>query len=625
VLWFLVIAFLDDSIEDIATPRELFSLKNRSESDIPIAFKTKLMSVPIFRRTDSNGLSPTFAWDTGSITNILQRIFKDAGFFERFTLYAIRRAVHNGLADSKCSRTASLRSHSKSPLGAVSVSRRKQVMGHKGKEDTTYKRYYESRKFTVDVGNIYRGEEQRHDRTKVLNMRMSRVSHAGRVEVSQELQDKTEMEDETFQRLKERQNFLKDVASKDKDDPRRAELKKIRGDLRNRRRLLERVTKKNLQDDMVKNRGKEFIRSQLRSQAPEDPLGASCRDDVAHRLHLAEVLYPAAETPSSPLLAIERLLAHCSDDHSKSPPWSREESALLLDLAQDSSLTWVDIAKSFVDRTPVSVRKRHGLLAAADASIDVCFRKPPWSREELALLSDLAQDSSLSWVDIAKSFAGRTPASVRRRLIRLTASSKADTQVGNDKASTPSKSKADTQVGNGRKRLGRLEASSKKAGTQVGNDKASTSNKSKTKFPWTVEQLGLLEELVEDSSLSWVDVGKYFTDQTSQDVQLRYKQLMGNSKRKRPLDEEMSSSKRSFKDWHLSSDEDSSEYGAMQSPIVISSDEEESSERSWSEIPPDGVLSEARLRELSAECPAIIIAEEKVNPTTGKVDWVYII
>jgi hypothetical protein len=601
----LVIAFLDDAIEDIATPKELFSLKNRSESDIPIAFKTRLMSVPIFRRTDSNGLSPTFAWDTGSITNILQRIFKDAGFFERFTLYAIRRAVHNGLADSKCSRASSLRSHSKSPLGAVPVSRRKQVMGHKGKEDTTYKRYYESRKFTVDVGNIYRGEEQRHDRTKVLNMRMSRVSHAGRVEVSQELQDKTEMEDETFQRLKERQNFLKDVASKDKDDPRRVELKKISGDLRNRRRLLERVTKKNLQDDMVKNRGKEFIRSQLRSQAPEDPLGTSCRNDVAHRLHLAEVLYPAAETPSSPLLAIERLLAHCSDDHSKSPPWSREESTLLLDLAQDSSLTWVDIAKSFVDQTPVSVRKRHGLLAAADGGIDVYFRKPPWSPEELALLSGLAQDPSLTWVDIAKSFADRTPASVRRRLIRLTASSKADTQVGNDKASTSSKPKAETQIG---------------------NDKASTSNKSKTKFPWTVEQLGLLEELVEDSSLSWVDVGKYFTDQTSQDVQLRYKQLMGNSKRKRPLDEEMSSSKRSFKDWHLSSnEEDSSEYGAMQSPIVISSDEEESSERSWSEIPPDGTLSEARLRELSAECPAIIIAEEQVNPTTGKVDWVYIV
>ena len=83
----------------------------------------------------------------------------------------------------------------------------------------------------------------------------------------------------------------------------------------------------------------------------------------------------------------------------------------------------------------------------------------------------------------------------------------------------------------------------------------------------------------------------------------------------------MSSLKRSFKDWHLSSNkEDSSEYSTIQSPIIISLDKEESLEYSWLEIPPNSVLLKARLRELSAECPAIIIVEEKVNPTTGKVD-----
>jgi hypothetical protein len=43
----------------------------------------------------------------------------------------------------------------------------------------------------------------------------------------------------------------------------------------------------------------------------------------------------------------------------------------------------------------------------------------------------------------------------------------------------------------------------------------------------------------------------------------------------------MSSLKRSFKDWHLSSNkEDSSEYSTIQSPIIISLDKEESLERS---------------------------------------------
>ena len=125
----------------------------------------------------------------------------------------------------------------------------------------------------------------------------------------------------------------------------------------------------------------------------------------------------------------------------------------------------------------------------------------------------------------------------------------------------------------------------------MGSGNASKSNKPKAKFIWTTEQLESLEELVEDSSLSRFDIRKYFPGQTSQDVQLQYKQLIGNSERKRPLDDEMSSSKKRFKTWHLSSDEeDSSVYGAMQSPIAISSDEEESSEGSWSEISPNGGL-----------------------------------
>lgn len=58
------------------------------------------------------------------------------------------------------------------------------MIGHKGKEDTTYKRYYKSRKFIIDIRNIYRGEEQRHDRIKVLNMRISWVSYIRHIEVT---------------------------------------------------------------------------------------------------------------------------------------------------------------------------------------------------------------------------------------------------------------------------------------------------------------------------------------------------------------------------------------------------------------------------------------------------------
>lgn len=51
-------------------------------------------------------------------------------------------------------------------------------MGHSGPDDRTFKEYYRSRRFIVDTGNLFRGEEPRKDKREVLSMCLSRDSKA---------------------------------------------------------------------------------------------------------------------------------------------------------------------------------------------------------------------------------------------------------------------------------------------------------------------------------------------------------------------------------------------------------------------------------------------------------------
>ncbi|KAG9228318.1 hypothetical protein BJ875DRAFT_389645, partial [Amylocarpus encephaloides] len=102
VTYFLSLAFMDNAIEAVLTPSDLFKLKNHGVYDIPLVFRQSVMSTPIFRRMEGIGskrLSLNLPWSSTSAPNEIQRVVRMAGFEERFTLYNIRRGVNNSITD----------------------------------------------------------------------------------------------------------------------------------------------------------------------------------------------------------------------------------------------------------------------------------------------------------------------------------------------------------------------------------------------------------------------------------------------------------------------------------------------------------------------------------------------
>ena len=173
MLWFLVLAFLDDAFEDISAPLDVFSKRNLSQSDIPICFKQSLMSTPIFRRVvnGTNEISPTLACRAKSVTLMGKRMAEGAGLWQRFTFYNPRRGVSNAIADSMLLPTLTIQTLL-TKLDRIPERRRKQLMGHTEASDGVHRRYYQSKIFTVDTANIFRGEAERKAKHRLLCMRL---------------------------------------------------------------------------------------------------------------------------------------------------------------------------------------------------------------------------------------------------------------------------------------------------------------------------------------------------------------------------------------------------------------------------------------------------------------------
>ncbi|KUJ13177.1 uncharacterized protein LY89DRAFT_737160 [Mollisia scopiformis] len=133
-------------------------MKNSGISDIPIRFKRDKLPLPIFRRLSGGAdrkLSPNLPWGCSSVNSEAQRIFREVGFEGRYTFYNLRRTMGNTLDDY-----------------GTSITRRKRIMGHHGKSDTIFRKAYQSRKNTVDTGNIFRKEKPRPEKQEVLSMHL---------------------------------------------------------------------------------------------------------------------------------------------------------------------------------------------------------------------------------------------------------------------------------------------------------------------------------------------------------------------------------------------------------------------------------------------------------------------
>ena len=182
IVWFLALAFLDDAFDgyEITSPIDLFNMYHAGPGEKRIKFKADKLQTPISRRMSSNGsvdLSPNLPWSCSSATTESQRVFRRAGFPQRYTFYNVPRTMGNYFEDSKFSLLSTCVVRLIYMAGNVSAARRKKTMGHNGESDTVFRKYYESNHLLVDTWNIFRKEPPRPEKIEVLSMHLQRDPH----------------------------------------------------------------------------------------------------------------------------------------------------------------------------------------------------------------------------------------------------------------------------------------------------------------------------------------------------------------------------------------------------------------------------------------------------------------
>jgi hypothetical protein len=449
----LVLAFLDNAFEDFETASDLFALRNLGSSDFPIRIKQKMMPIPILRRALRKGsreLSPILPLSATTATSDAKRIFRARGFPQRFTFYNPRRGVSNAISDSK-SHSMVQQTESKSILGNIPAPRIKQLMGHSGPSDKVYRRFYQSRKFTVDTGNIFRGEEQRQGKSEVLSMHLKLDVDAPNV-VPAALQDQILDADEKIQELlrarseigEEIDQLGSDVESAYDQVTLKLARERIRRVLCYRRSYIKKQS-------LAELRASHFLRGPKLS--PVLPRTVACGE--ARRSDLVKALYPL-EGEGCALNAVETFIAYCINDstdneptdddsikddpshqpidedpycresgsegefellaaprpqpHSKQMDMTPDDTQLIFYLREENSLPWEHVKAHFPGRSKESLRTHYNLRKEI---VERSTRKI-WTREEDCMLRDLKENTSMSWKQIATEIPGTIPETLKK-------------------------------------------------------------------------------------------------------------------------------------------------------------------------------------------------------------------
>ena len=96
--------------------------------------------------------------------------------------------------------------------------------------------------------------------------------------------------------------------------------------------------------------------------------------------------------------------------------WTAEEEELLLRLREEQQMPWAEINEYFPDRSRHAVRTRYYAISRDQPGKT---RNKRWTDEEDELLLELARDNSLSWVETAEWFPERSPTAVKSHYASL--------------------------------------------------------------------------------------------------------------------------------------------------------------------------------------------------------------
>ncbi|KAJ8062979.1 hypothetical protein OCU04_008225 [Sclerotinia nivalis] len=249
------------------------------------------MHTPLFRRMEGPGnrkLSSTLAISSTSVTADAQRVVAAAGFRQRFTFYCIRCGMSNVFHDNK-----------------VDNSRIKQLMGHSGLSDKNFQKYYQSRKVNIDIGNIYRMQQLRSERTETLNMRSKRdptVLVKLSADQKKEYYDQDKDIQDLFASRKRLKRELRYLFSQKEST--RAKLAIIRCSIERRKIYIRKHGLRKVRENHFENLSKPSQSSEnFESEVPIPPVV---------RPELSNILYPKVFDSKTTLLAIEGLIAYCT-------------------------------------------------------------------------------------------------------------------------------------------------------------------------------------------------------------------------------------------------------------------------------------------------------------------------
>ena len=367
-------------------------------------------------------------WSVVAATLEAQRVLRAMGCPQRFSFYCIRRGVVNVVTDCKyravCGFFLLWSNYFKAPHS--SQSRKKQLVGHDGPDDRVYKKYYQSKQFPVDTGNIYRQEETRSEKADDLCMR-HKWDPSCPSELSKNEKESLYQADETLKTLVAEGDALK---------------------IRNRRVVLQRAGLEALRKDYFKVKEESGLESlptvdQLSSltelneqsildgsstfdKATDGGFNVNKMDVHVQRAALFEALYPDGVAGGSAQEALEVALAIYNTGRCVLGP-QREQ--LLLQLRLKQRLSWTEIFAHSPNQSSIVLRNAYKRLldqdpTLAEAEAKLVVQKGKLVKflptpDEAALLLDLRNNQKLKWGEIRSYFPGYTKASLTYRYKEL--------------------------------------------------------------------------------------------------------------------------------------------------------------------------------------------------------------
>jgi hypothetical protein len=199
-------------------------------------------------------------------------------------------------------------------IGKMSTAERLQLMGHQDPSDKIYKRWYQSRHFSADVGSIYRGKESSRRKEDILCMHPKRDPQAP-TKLPKKLEIQLYAEDKELQDLLEERKRLKQdpKVSELGEAEAKARIAEIRRHICRRKCTIYRQKYRRFRQEWFQERPREILLTQGNAKVKDSLEPTNSQQNFGpHRLAVIHSLYPSPDKPSpSRLVALEHLIAYC--------------------------------------------------------------------------------------------------------------------------------------------------------------------------------------------------------------------------------------------------------------------------------------------------------------------------